>query len=454
MGEIFYFAPATIVELFRAGLVVLFLVSISLKYTFFVGAFLAAFAGLLQLFSSRFIHPFAERILGATTSYTSAFAEVIAGIKQIKIFENLSFFQKRFSAAVYTERASYTKSLILREIPPRLISALGVSFILGAVIYARLYHLESFGEIIPVILTYLIALQRMLPSLGKVSANWMSLRDLVPRLASVKAILTEAPKADSSAGEPFPGIFRSIEFRKLDFAYGHGAPLVLSGVDFTVPALKTTAIVGPSGAGKSTLVDLLVGLFEPTGGTIAVDGVDVSRYSLASWRARLSVLSQDPFIFHCSVLENIQLGRPEASMDEIVAASKTANAHEFIMGLPQGYDTVLGDRGVKISGGQKQRIALARALVRKPELLIMDEATSALDNLSEKVFQENLRLVSGKTTVLMIAHRLSTVRHADQIVVIEKGRVVERGSHDELVRKGAAYFRMLNSDLGQAAGEA
>jgi ABC-type multidrug transport system fused ATPase/permease subunit len=204
-----------------------------------------------------------------------------------------------------------------------------------------------------------------------------------------------------------------------------------------------TAIVGSSGAGKSTLVDLLLGLDRPGAGRICIDGVDLGEYDLASYRSRVGFVPQTSLLFHDSIRENLRWVKADASDQEIRRAATLARAAEFIEELPEGYDTVVGDRGVRLSGGQVQRVALARALLRRPELLVLDEATSALDSASERAIQEALERVSPETTLVVVAHRLSTIVAADRIYVLEAGRVVEEGSYGELVARQGSFARMV-----------
>jgi len=217
---------------------------------------------------------------------------------------------------------------------------------------------------------------------------------------------------------------------------------VLDRVSAIFTCGKTTAIVGPSGSGKSTMVDLVIRLFDPTAGRITVDGVDLQAYDVTSWLNAIGFVSQDTFIFHGSIQENIGFSRPDATFEEIVEAAKLANAHAFISAMPEGYETVVGDRGVKLSGGQRQRIAIARAILRDPQILILDEATSALDTMSERQVQKAIEQVSRNRTVIVVAHRLSTVMSADKIVVLDSGKVVEEGTHRELTARQGLYWRL------------
>ncbi len=234
------------------------------------------------------------------------------------------------------------------------------------------------------------------------------------------------------------------------FGYGDG-PDVLGGIDLHIPAGETHAIVGQTGSGKSTLIRLLLRFHDPRAGTVRFDGQDVRTLSYRSLRSAIGYVSQDVFLFGGTVRENIAYGRPDATQEQIERAAKLAEAHDFISALPSGYDTLVGERGVKLSGGQRQRLSIARALLREPSVLILDEATSAVDNETEAAIQRSLEHVRHDRTVVVIAHRLSTVRDADRIWVLEGGKVVEAGTHDELVALGGLYAALWRVQTGMAA---
>ncbi len=253
--------------------------------------------------------------------------------------------------------------------------------------------------------------------------------------------------AGDRAREPLPRIVGHVEFRDVSFEYQPGVP-VLKDVSFDARPGTSAALVGPSGAGKSTLIGLVAAFHRPTSGAILVDGRDLSRVRLADYREQLGVVFQENFLFDGTVFENIAYARPDAPREEVLRAASIARCDDFVEELPDGYDTIVGERGVKLSGGQRQRVAIARAILADPRILILDEATSSLDSESEAAIQEGLsELMKGRTT-FVIAHRLSTIRNADTILVLEGGRIVERGSHRELLARGGRYFDLYTRQHG------
>ncbi|MFN3699486.1 MAG: ABC transporter ATP-binding protein, partial [Dictyoglomus sp.] len=243
-----------------------------------------------------------------------------------------------------------------------------------------------------------------------------------------------------------PPIKGFVEFEKVSFTYD-GNQWVLKNINLKVKAGEKVAIVGSSGAGKTSLVNLIPRFIDPTEGVVRIDGYDIRRVNLKSLRSQIGFVPQESIIFHGTVKENISYGKPYVSMEEIIEAAKMARAHEFIMRLPKGYDTVIGEGGIGLSGGQIQRIAIARTILLKPRLIILDEATSALDAESEAYVQEALEeLMKGKTAFI-VAHRFSTIKRSDRIIVLEDGKIVEEGTHEELLRRGGVYTRIIKWQL-------
>ncbi len=240
-----------------------------------------------------------------------------------------------------------------------------------------------------------------------------------------------------------------LRFDGVTFSYLPGFP-VLRGVELAMPAGETTAVVGATGAGKTTIVKLLLRLYDVGEGAIRLDGVDIRELRLADLRRSIGLVSQDVFLFHGTVRENVEYGRPGASLDEVVAAAQVAEAHEFVIGLPEGYETIVGERGQKLSGGQRQRLSIARAVLKDPPVLLLDEATSSVDNETEAAIQRSLERISVGRTTIVIAHRLSTVRNADRIYVLAGGEVAEAGTHDELVAAGGYYAGLWAVQTGAA----
>ena len=253
---------------------------------------------------------------------------------------------------------------------------------------------------------------------------------------------TESGVRDSADAREFEGLKESIELRNVRFSYD-GQRDVINDISLKIRKGETVALVGASGGGKSTLSELVPRFYDVTAGDVLFDGVSVREYKQESLRRRMSIVAQETVLFNDTIEGNILMGRPTATHDEVVAASKVANAHSFIMRSPEGYDTNIGDRGTKLSGGQRQRVSIARAVLKNPEILILDEATSALDTESEKLVQEALtNLLKGRTSIV-IAHRLSTIYNADRIYVIDQGRIAEEGTHQELLEKGGIYAHLI-----------
>jgi ATP-binding cassette subfamily B protein len=253
---------------------------------------------------------------------------------------------------------------------------------------------------------------------------------------------TQPDMLDRPEAPPMPRIEGRVEFKQVSFAYDERTQ-VLKDVSFTVQPGEMIGLVGPSGAGKSTTINLLCRFYDVSSGAIEIDGIDLRDVQLNSLRQQIGIVLQEPFLFVGTIGENIAYGRPDATMEEIMQAAKAANAHEFIIRFPEGYDTMVGERGTRLSGGERQRISIARAILKDPRILILDEATASVDTETEHKIREAIdRLIAGRTT-FAIAHRFSTLKNADRLIVLDKGKLVEIGTHEELMNKEDGVFRRL-----------
>lgn len=400
----------------------------------FGGALMYAFKVLRPVFRDRGM---------ITAEVTGRLGESLGGIRIVKAYtaekrEELSF--ARGAHKLFRNVAkTVTGVSAISSFSSVIIGAIAVVMIVigGNAVQANTMTLGDF--LLYISFTFLLAMPVIeLTSIGTQITEALAGID---RIREVMAMTTED---ETDAEKPgLPDINGTIDFENVEFEYDAGVP-VLKGVSFHSEAGATTALVGSSGSGKSTILSLVLNFIQPTTGTIKIDGKDLQAVKLRDYRRHLGVVLQDNFLFDGTVLENIRFSNPEANLDKIKEVCKIANADEFIEQFPNGYDTVVGERGVKLSGGQRQRIAIARALLANPRVLILDEATSSLDSESEALIQEGLkRLREGRTT-FVIAHRLSTIRSADQILVVEAGEILERGSHDELIALDGRYKQLYD----------
>jgi len=312
--------------------------------------------------------------------------------------------------------------------------------------------LVFFGQktsgVLPSLVTFVVALQRLNGSLGAITDLMVRFKNNSANLKLLNEFLLPNDKEfRQRTGIPYNGFSQNIVFQHVGLTYGGSPTPALRDVNLILPNGHTIALVGRSGAGKSSIADLLAGLYEETEGHILVDGVDLRSFALTSWQRRIGVVSQDTFLFNASIAANISFGTPGATLDDVIVAAQQAQAAAFIEALPESYNTLVGERGYRLSGGQRQRISLARAILRNPDLLILDEATSALDTESERLVQEAIDRFDRKHTILVIAHRLSTIVNADCIYVMDQGRIVEQGNHQELLRRGGRYAALWQQQI-------
>ena len=298
---------------------------------------------------------------------------------------------------------------------------------------------------IPKLFVFVVIFHRMKTQIQAFSDLRTKLARILPGIEIVEKFLQETKITITRPGqEPFNKLENGVSFENISFHYEGSDEDAVQDLNCVIKSGETTALVGSSGAGKSTIADLLIGLYAPSSGTIKIDDENLANIDLNDWREKIGVVDQDVFLLNTTVLENIKFARPDATQEAVEAACKMSYAHDFIKNLEHGYETEIGERGYRLSGGQQQRLSLARALLRNPQLLILDEATSALDSISEKLIQEALEKMHQTRTVLVIAHRLSTIANADNIIVLNEGRIVEQGRKDDLIDRGGEFAKLWN----------
>jgi len=407
----------------------------------------------LPIITSRSLRKFAKQELQTLSEATASSEEAISNAKIVKAFTREEYEITRYNALAWQQFGIVRKRARLQSLVQggtSLLSFTGIAVFLWYAGTAVLNGNLTIGTLSTIVIYFGILSQPFI-MLGTFYSQFQIALGAAERIFE----LLDEPItiADEPGAPPLPSIKGDIRFEQVTFSYDTQTT-ILHGITFEAEPGKVVALVGPSGAGKTTIANLIPRFFDTQHGRITVDGYDIRHVQVKSLREQIGIVLQEPVLFGATIRENIAYGRLNATQEEIEEVARAANAQEFIIQLPQGYDTMVGERGVKLSGGQRQRIAIARALLRNPRILILDEATSSLDNESERLVQEALERLMQSRTTIVIAHRLTTIQNADKIVVIEKGHIIEQGRHEELLERKGTYYRLYTRKLRAEAEEA
>jgi subfamily B ATP-binding cassette protein MsbA len=400
----------------------------------------------------RYLLPRVGRRAQLSTSLGSELAsrmtENIQGLRLLHTTGNLREAAQNVDKQTFILEQNSRGQTRLQAVSPPLTIVLPIFLIASIAWLSILFLGQRSTGILPSLITFVVALQRLNGAIGSVSETMLKFKTNSGNLDYLNSFLIPDDKQfRRKTGLPYQHFSREIRIDNVTLRYGESQKPALKEISIVLPHGQTIALVGKSGAGKSSIADLLAGLFDPSQGSVTIDGVDLRDYDLASWQKRIGVVSQDTFLFNATIAANISFGTTNVSMDDVRYAAEQAQASGFIENLPNGYETLVGERGYRLSGGQRQRISLARAILRHPDLFILDEATSALDTESERLVQEAIDRFDRKHTILVIAHRLSTIVNADMIYVMDKGQVVEKGNHAELISRAGIYSALWQQQV-------
>ena len=384
-----------------------------------------------------------RKIYALRSEQTKLVVDAVDGLKVVKAHGLESRMVERQHALLASEYAPELRLVFFRNGPMLVNELIAIVIVLG--LGAVTFFVPSLGIRVSMLAAFLVAIRKLAPTMANLNQASVSLSRYKRELEMIDEVTHKLPQ-EPKGGAPVAQV-TELQLDQVVFAYAsRPGQTILNGVSAAMRRGTVTAVVGPTGVGKSTISHLLLGLYEPVSGAVRINGVDLRRLDLGQWRRKIGYVSQDVFVFNTTIKENIALGDARVSTAQVEWAARLAQLREFIATLPDGYDTVVGDRGLRLSGGQCQRLAMARAILHKPEVLIFDEATSALDNLTERAVYDAISTLHHEAIVVVIAHRLSTVREADQILVLQGGQVVERGTHETLISQRGVYAALYEED--------
>ncbi len=428
--------PMTII----VTLTVLFLISVQL--TLFI-LILIPVLGLVIGRITRSLKKHSQDVANKYGETLSTLDETLGGLRVIKAFNIEKLLRNKFFRSNEELLAAKNNIAYRRDLASPLSEVLGVILFTAVLYYGGVLVLQNQLLEASAFLGFLGIFYNIINPAKALSTSFSNMRKGSAAINRIEEILnTPITVDDNPNGKQLTTFSSSIEFRNVSFSYDDA--LILDNINLTVKKGKTIALVGSSGAGKSTLADLVPRFHDVTGGEVLIDGINIKEYSLQSVRNLMSIVTQEPILFNDTLANNIALGFPEATEEQITGAASIANAHEFIIKKEGGYNCNIGDRGSKLSGGERQRLTIARAVLKNPPILILDEATSSLDTESERLVQDAINNMMQNRTSIVIAHRLSTIRHADEIIVLQKGKIVERGNHEELLSQNGFYKRLVD----------
>ncbi len=420
-------------------------------YLFYISYQLTLFALLVIPVSAFIISKIVKNLKQQATASQKSYGnmisyldEALSGIKIIKAFNATNYIKSKF-AEENNHYSNIIRSMARKQQLASPVSEfLGVSMVAGIVLYGGSLIISHTSTLSAAeFISYIAVFSQVMRPAKAISDSFSNIHSGIAAGERVLELIDEKPKITDAPDAVFIDTFSdSIRLENVSFAYNEKE--VLKEVSLIIPKGKNIALVGPSGGGKSTLMDLLPRFIEPTGGRILIDGKDIQHVKTDSLRALMGIVNQESILFNDTIFNNIAFAKPNATQAEVEAAARIANAHEFILNTENGYQTNIGDRGSKLSGGQKQRISIARAVLSNPPIMFLDEATSALDTESEKLVQDALNNLTKNRTSLIIAHRLSTIQNADEIVVLENGKIIEQGNHQQLINKNGLYKRLID----------